>query len=335
MPARFFCKTGAFAGSSFEIGEEATIGRRSEAAVTLASDVISGRHARIFRDGEHYLLEDLGSSNGTRLDGVEVRTPVRLGDLHVVTLADQIDFIFQTLSTEWTPAERLAPQTELHTTADGAFAPLPGTVPEAEEEHTRFAEAFTPVPDLSDDPVVHDEAPAAPADEEERTYFGAAFTPMPDLAADDPPTVDLSDTETPPDERLTVDPPEAPVSEASEGEDDATVFRPALVPEAATAEETEFVLEVQRVGGEPERIVLSAGEQVVGRASECEITLDNPSVSRRHAVLIVRDGAVTVRDLGSKNRTRLNGEEVAGEAVVPPGAVLRFGLQVEAVVARV
>src|SRR5262245_56303103 len=48
-------------------------------------------------------------------------------------------------------------------------------------------------------------------------------------------------------------------------------------------------------------------------------------VSRRHCVVRVRDGYVTVRDLKSSNGTQLNGEEVEGEQVVRPGDRLRVG----------
>ena len=95
MPAHFFCQTGEFAGSSFEIADEAMIGR-NESDVRLPAEMVSGTHARIYFDHERdaYFLEDLGSSNGTKLDGMPVTDPVKLGRLHVVTFADRVDFIF-------------------------------------------------------------------------------------------------------------------------------------------------------------------------------------------------------------------------------------------------
>ncbi|MYN63758.1 MAG: FHA domain-containing protein [Acidobacteria bacterium] len=96
MQANFFCKTGALAGANYEIGEHATIGRGQDNTVVLTDDVVSTSHARIAFDSAAagYYLEDLGSTNGTRLDGVPVSGRQRLGDLHVVTFGEQHDFIF-------------------------------------------------------------------------------------------------------------------------------------------------------------------------------------------------------------------------------------------------
>ena len=99
MPARIFCKTGKLKGISAKIDREATLGRSRGVTVQLAADPVSGEHARIRyeADAKCYVLEDLGSTNGTALDGVRVREPERLGHLHVITLADRYDFIFQDL----------------------------------------------------------------------------------------------------------------------------------------------------------------------------------------------------------------------------------------------
>jgi pSer/pThr/pTyr-binding forkhead associated (FHA) protein len=48
---------------------EIRIGRRADIEVPLPYPSLSGLHARLFRDGAGWQLEDLGSTNGTRLDG--------------------------------------------------------------------------------------------------------------------------------------------------------------------------------------------------------------------------------------------------------------------------
>lgn len=100
MAARIFCKTGALRGKAFEIGLEATVGSAPDNAIVLSATTISKRHARIFFDSErhHYVIKDLGSSNGTRVDGVSVRGDERLDDLNVITFAGSHDFIFQRLA---------------------------------------------------------------------------------------------------------------------------------------------------------------------------------------------------------------------------------------------
>jgi len=52
------------------------------------------------------------------------------------------------------------------------------------------------------------------------------------------------------------------------------------------------------------------GKLLVGRESDAELVLFEDLVSRRHAEFVVKDGAVTLRDLGSTNGTFVNGQRV-------------------------
>ncbi len=57
---------------------------------------------------------------------------------------------------------------------------------------------------------------------------------------------------------------------------------------------------------------------LVGRAAECcDVTIDHKSVSKLHCVLVKTDGLVLVRDLGSTNGTRVNGQRVRRAALLP------------------
>ena len=69
----------------------------------------------------------------------------------------------------------------------------------------------------------------------------------------------------------------------------------------------------------------SAPAVVVGRASDCDIVVDESSVSGVHAELRHRAGRWFVRDLGSAAGTWLNGRRIAREAPVAAGDVLRLG----------
>jgi pSer/pThr/pTyr-binding forkhead associated (FHA) protein len=70
-------------------------------------------------------------------------------------------------------------------------------------------------------------------------------------------------------------------------------------------------------------------QAVVGRDSDCDVSLSSRSVSRRHALLEKTTDGWILRDLGSANGTFLGGGRVT-EVSLPPGAALRFG-EVEAV----
>ena len=52
-----------------------------------------------------------------------------------------------------------------------------------------------------------------------------------------------------------------------------------------------------------------SGEVIIGRGAEADLRIDTPSVSRRHARLIVESESVRLSDLGSRNGTRVNGEQ--------------------------
>ena len=63
----------------------------------------------------------------------------------------------------------------------------------------------------------------------------------------------------------------------------------------------------------------------LGRSRDCDCVLAEPSVSRRHAGLR-RDGSRWIlRDLGSRNGTRVNGVRLLDEAEVAPGDRVSFG----------
>ncbi len=96
MTARLLCKFGEMKGAEFDIDAEATIGRSQQSTVVLPSDSVSGEHARIFWDeeAENYVLEDLNSLNGTKVDGIAVNGKQALRKLHVVNFGRKLEFIF-------------------------------------------------------------------------------------------------------------------------------------------------------------------------------------------------------------------------------------------------
>jgi predicted component of type VI protein secretion system len=72
---------------------------------------------------------------------------------------------------------------------------------------------------------------------------------------------------------------------------------------------------------------LGDGEFVVGRSAGCQLSLDDPLVSRRHAMLVVTKDAVTVEDLESRNGVVVNGHRIAAKTVVQPGDKILIGSQ--------
>ena len=99
MTAKLFCKFGARKGDSFVFDGEALIGRSENAQIRIPHPVISGSHARIFRDAKQkcYIIEDKGSSNGTFVDGIRVVDRERLHALNVISFSENLIYFFQDL----------------------------------------------------------------------------------------------------------------------------------------------------------------------------------------------------------------------------------------------
>ncbi len=77
------------------------------------------------------------------------------------------------------------------------------------------------------------------------------------------------------------------------------------------------------------------GTAVIGRLPECEVTLDDPAVSRRHArVTSTSDGGYTVEDLGSTNGVRLNGEPVTRAALRDGDSLDLGGVRISVAIPR-
>ena len=68
---------GPLAGTSVTLGTApVTLGRADDSTVVLTDDYASGRHARLIPGDGSWILEDLGSTNGTYLGGAKVGAPV-------------------------------------------------------------------------------------------------------------------------------------------------------------------------------------------------------------------------------------------------------------------
>jgi pSer/pThr/pTyr-binding forkhead associated (FHA) protein len=70
---------------------------------------------------------------------------------------------------------------------------------------------------------------------------------------------------------------------------------------------------------------LEDGEHVLGRDADLVVSLDFPTVSRRHARIRIGGERTTLLDLDSKNGTWVNGRRVEGEADLADGDEIRLG----------
>lgn len=77
-------------------------------------------------------------------------------------------------------------------------------------------------------------------------------------------------------------------------------------------------------GSEPIEIVKDL--TVVGRKEACDLCLPLKSVSKMHCILVKTDGLLLLRDLGSTNGTRVNGQRVRRAALLPNDELSIAGL---------
>jgi hypothetical protein len=80
---------------------------------------------------------------------------------------------------------------------------------------------------------------------------------------------------------------------------------------------------VLRVGGRTE--LLGAAGGVVGRSRDCDITVEDPNISRHHAEVRPSGGSWIVRDLGSTNGVKVNGRRIQGPQSLKPGDTIELG----------
>lgn len=140
----------------FIVDEEATIGRSSKCKITVDASVVSGEHARISfdPDREAYALEDLGSLNGTELDGSPVQRKEFLGKLHMIRFGGTEDFVFQLVSAdEGTELDTMEIPPVGQTQVDGEVPNLPASLqgdqlPGAAKPGTQVEHGVIRVPEI-------------------------------------------------------------------------------------------------------------------------------------------------------------------------------------------
>jgi hypothetical protein len=86
-PQLYLLEPAARSGESYALNEELSVGRAPGCAVVLDNDTfVSQVHARLFRRGRETYVEDLGSTNGTYVNGE------RIGEVTRLRKGDRVQF---------------------------------------------------------------------------------------------------------------------------------------------------------------------------------------------------------------------------------------------------
>ena len=129
-------RSGPTPGSSYYLDKpEITMGRDVESDIPIPDSEISRRHARFIVKTDGVYIEDLGSTNGTFLNGVRLSSPKLLVNGDLITLAEST-----VMSFEWEAAAQAAAYVPIYR----AHTPEPDPVPVSRE--TVYESVAQPVP---------------------------------------------------------------------------------------------------------------------------------------------------------------------------------------------
>jgi len=132
---QFVMRSGPTPGATYSLeGDQLVIGRDSSSGIAINDAEVSRKHARLNFQGGKYVIEDLGSTNGTFVNGQRLTSSVVLKSGDVVSLGEQIVLLYEALSTDTgaTMISQKAPaRTAVGARPVSAPAPAPAPVPQA------------------------------------------------------------------------------------------------------------------------------------------------------------------------------------------------------------
>jgi hypothetical protein len=122
---QFVMRQGPTPGVTFPLeGDQLTIGRDSSNGVAINDSEVSRKHARLGFQGGKYVLEDLGSTNGTFVNGQRLSGPVVLKPGDVVSLGEQIILMYDAINAD-AGATMAAPRKSARVEPPPAYSPPP------------------------------------------------------------------------------------------------------------------------------------------------------------------------------------------------------------------
>lgn len=280
-------------------GEELLIGRDPSCPVHIPANDVSRRHARVFFDGQGWVLEDLHSANGIYVNGqrmpnVVISAPVSV-TLGAYPTAPQIQLNLAFPTAQPSPAPAAPYQ---------GSAAQPSAAPQGpgQQGPTHQAPATQgPAPQPSPFPM----SPQSPAPASGSRGKGQHSSTMSSPTMSSPTSMPPTLPGTPPRAQQIV--PRA-VPQLTR-----------MAPGAAPDQLAQWAGEVQQVSR------TQLGKTItIGRERDNSIVLPDFMVSRHHARLVQQGASFLVMDLGSSNGTFINGRPVR-QGVMNPGDVLSIG----------
>jgi len=264
------------------------IGAALDCDIVVNQTAVSGHHCRLSSHGESFVLEDLGSTNGTFLNGHKLapNTPVQVSFRDQVTLGHSVPM-------PWPPAGpapvRPAREGSGKTIASREPGAAPGVISIGRNPESN----------------VHLDYPMVSWNHARISREGAGWV-IEDLGSSNGTALNRLENRI---QRAALDP----------GDE---IYLGSFKISAARILESKQIAQGE---GAFERVNFEADEMVVGRDPACSHPLNYPMISWRHALLRRAAEGIYVEDLGSRNGTYVNGERITGKTLVRPGQEIGLG----------
>lgn len=126
---RLVLKSGPNSGQTFELGtDEVIIGRDVNANFVISDPEVSRRHSRVYLQGANYVIEDLGSTNGTVVNGQRLAGPYILSPGEIIVLGEHTQVLFEKVVLD--PDATVASFKPVETAVEAPGFPAEGPAPD-------------------------------------------------------------------------------------------------------------------------------------------------------------------------------------------------------------
>ncbi len=336
---KFILFDGPSKTTAFEITKpESMIGRLAPVDILIPGDGVSGRHARIVTEGGELVIEDLGSTNGTYVNGKKIDRPTQLNDGDEVRLGQSVTLKVSIPGAAGTAQKtEMPPSTGMQVESPPPHLQTPEPVRQAAPPPAEPGATVVGEVNLVDAPPqliisIAGESPKGYELKLQRISIGriegndivipskivsrahatlemtadGGYNLHVDPAASNPTFIDG-----------------APVSGVTRLKHGAKIrigsTDPGLMVTMTYMSPSEALLKQETIRFE-EKTVMQ-----IGRDKSNDIILDTPQVSRYHAQIERVGKRYRIRDLRSTNGTFVNGELVEGDAWLQPDDSVRIG----------
>lgn len=287
-----------FEGKEFSFDDRLTIGRSDDNSIVVKTAGVSRHHTEINIVGRKVIIKDLGSANGTKVNG-ELCLNRELFSGDRITIGE-MEFVFVA------PAEARASK-------DSTRA---GSVSEAAEQ-TAFIDMSTVGAGREGKPS----EPASPPESEATSFVDMReFLDARSEQAQKPQEqateyIDMTDA-------MNVD--EAADSGATSFIDMSQIVSVSPDDKSNKGKPSPFVL-VEKAAGVERKYEITWGSTILGKDTACDIVLTDPSISARHAKLIYDGVHLQIEDAGSASGVFVNLERVSTSRIAKPGDEILLG----------